>query len=311
MLIVPGEDHNLHIAHQVFQVQESHHLVVLGVFDGLVRDQPAHHDIGLVRHPRGPSLLVQREIVGGVGDVFLPQLLVGLQRMAAYIDAQHLFLEGQQHLLRILSHIRQADIELLLLRVVRDVEQGNLPRQIALPVLGDMVHHLHVDAHELFPGPAQPVQRPGLDEILHGPLVHILILGTHQEILQVGERPPGLALCHDIVDGRPSDSLDGGQGVADASAVYGEPALSLVDVGRQQLDAHIPAGQDVLGHLLGIVDDGGHQGRHEFHGIIELQPGRLVGHHCVAGRVGLVEGIFSEVSHVVKYAAGHLLADAS
>ena len=57
-LIILGEHHDLHIPHQILQVQERHHLVVLGVLDAPVRDHAAHHHPGLVLHPGAAGLLV-------------------------------------------------------------------------------------------------------------------------------------------------------------------------------------------------------------------------------------------------------------
>ena len=81
--IVPGEYHDFHIPYQILQVQESHHLIVLGIFDIPVRNHPAYRHAPLVLHPGSADLLVQGKIIGGIGNILLPQLLIRFQRMTA------------------------------------------------------------------------------------------------------------------------------------------------------------------------------------------------------------------------------------
>ena len=82
-LVISGKHHNFYIAHQILQVQKGHNLILFRIFDGLVRNHSSHHHNGLIRRADGPRLLIQHKIVGGVGDVALPELLVFLQRVAA------------------------------------------------------------------------------------------------------------------------------------------------------------------------------------------------------------------------------------
>lgn len=86
-----------------------------------------------------------------------------------------------------------------------------------------MVKNLDIHAHKLLPGAAQAVQRPGLDKVLDGPLVQLLVGHTGNEVLQVGKGPSLPSLLLDSVNYRPAHTLDGRQGVADFPSVTAKP----------------------------------------------------------------------------------------
>ena len=54
----------------------------------------------------------------------------------------------------------------------RQIEQAQLTGQVLALLLSGVVHQLLVDAEQLRPIMAQPVERPGLDEAFHRALVH-------------------------------------------------------------------------------------------------------------------------------------------
>ena len=91
-----------------------------------------------------------------------------------------------------------------------------------------------------------------------------------------------------------------------------EAELALVDVRRQDLDAHLVALADVLDDLgrrpaLGL---GGQQGGQEMDGVMGLEVGRLVGQEGVGGAVGLVEAVLGELLDLLEDLVGLGLADA-
>ncbi len=189
--------------------------------------------------------------------------------MSAQVKAQHLLLKGKAHLLGIFPQFRHAEVKFRLPGIVHNVKQGHLPLQIAFPVPGDMIQQLHINTHKLLSRPAQAVQRPRLNQVLNGMLIDVFLRNPGDKIIQACVCPPCLAFLHDHVHHGPADALDGGEGIADfLLTAHREARLPLVDVRGQNGDAHAAAGQNVLGDLLGEIDDRGHQGRHEFHGII-------------------------------------------
>ena len=240
-----------------------------------------------------------------------PQAHVVLQRMAADIDAQHFFLESQFQLLRILPDVGHLDDIVLFVLLVREVEQGHLPCHIVLLGTGKVVHHPHVDAHQLLARGSQAVQRARFYEILDDPLVDLAVFKDHagQKIVQVAERPSLLSLRDHGVDHRSPDPFDRCQSVADRAAGYGKSGLSLIDVGRQEFYSHTPAGQNIARHLVGKIDDRCHQSCHELRRIIVFEPRGLVSDHCIAGRMGLVESVLGKVHHRVVDVGRHLGAD--
>ena len=172
------------------------------------------------------------------------------------------------------------------------------------------VHNLDIHAHKLLAGTAQTVHCAGFDKMLDGPLVDFLIRHTGDEIFQIGVRSPRPALRDDRLDHRPAHALDGRQRIADLVAGHGKTALPLINVRRQDLDAHAAAGHDILRHLIRIVDHRSQKRRHEFHRMIVFQISRLICHHRIAGRVGFVKSILGEIHHRIVDMVGHLGADA-
>ena len=56
-----------------------------------------------------------------------------------------------------------------------------------------------------------------------------------------------------------------------------------------------------------MVDDRGHQSRHEFHRIITLQPTGFKSDDRVSRGMRFVEGIVCEIQDLIVNAAGHIL----
>ena len=218
--------------------------------------------------------------------------------MTADVDTQHLFFEAQQHLLIVFAHIRHPDIEFFLILFPCNVKQGDLPGQIVLFVMGNMIRNLHIDAHELFSGATQTVQCSRLDQIFNSPLVHLFFVGhTGNKILQIREGSSLLTLLYQAVNDGSSHTLDSRQGITDLAIRYGESGFSRIHIRRQNGNIHVPAIQNIFGYLFRVIDDGSHQRRHEFYGIIVFQIRCLVSHYRITGRMGLVERIFGKIHH--------------
>ena len=109
----------------------------------------------------------------------------------------------------------------------------------------------------------------------------------------------------------PAQVLHGQQAKADALAHHGEARLAEVDVGRQHGNAQAAALLDVLGHLAGLAQHAGEQRGHVLAGVVALEVGRLVGHHGVARRVGLVKGIAGKAFNLLEQRLGGGLVHAA
>ena len=227
--------------------------------------------------------------------------------MAADIDSQHLLLKGKDHVLGILSHVRKFYLVFLFLILGYNVKKAELPGHVVLLIVGDLIHNLHIGAHELLSRPRKAVKGSGLDKVFDSLLVYLLVRHPRDEILEIGKLPSCVALAHHGVDDRLSDALNGGKSVTDGSVIHGKTALPLIDIRREDADPHAAAGHDILRHLAGKIDHGGHKGRHKLHRIIIFQISGLVGHHRIAGRMGLVKGILGKIHHIVIDLGSHLL----
>ena len=96
--------------------------------------------------------------------------------MAADINTQDLFFKSQLELFGILADIRHRDHIVLFVLLVRKIEQRELTRHIVLAGVLKVIHHPHIDAHELLAGGAEAVQRAGLDEVLDDSLINFAVL---------------------------------------------------------------------------------------------------------------------------------------
>ena len=161
-----------------------------------------------------------------------------------------------------------------------------------------LVRDLHIDTHELFSRTAQTIQSSCFDQVLNSPLIHLFFIGhAGNKVLQIRERASFLTLLYQAVNDGTSHTLDGRQGITDLAIRYGESGFSRIHIRRQNGNIHVPAIQNIFGYLFRVIDDGSHQRRHEFYGIIVFQIRCLVSHHCITCRMGLVERIFGEIHH--------------
>lgn len=121
--------------------------------------------------------------------------------------------------------------------------------------------------------------------------------------------PLRLAAPDDRLDDVRPDVPHGGEAEEDdVVALGGEVRLGLVDVGREDLDAHAAALVEVDRRLVLVVLDGRQQRRHVLGRVVGLQVRRPVRHQAVRGGVGLVEGVPGEGDQHVPQGLDGLVA---
>ena len=121
-----------------------------------------------------------------------------------------------------------------------------------------MLHDLNVSAHELLACPGKAVKGTGLDKVLNRLLVDILVSHSGNKILQVRIWTSCLPLLYHRINDRSAHALNGGKRIADGLAVHRETAFSLIDIGRQNVNAHTAAHHNIFCHLSGIINHGCH-----------------------------------------------------
>ena len=227
--------------------------------------------------------------------------------MAAEIEAGGLLLHGHQLHGAVLLHLGYGHGGGGGLGLLAHAEEVQLTGDVVPHGLGDTVQHRPGYLDKGLALVAQAVKGSRLDEVLHGPAVQLPAVHPAAEVVKALERPVLPPVRHQGLDGPPAYALYGHQAEADVAGGDGEVGVGLVHVRGQQLDAHIPALGDVLGHLLAVVQHGGEQGRHVLPGVVALHVGGAVGHDGVAHGVGLVEGVAGEIQYLVVDAVGHRL----
>ena len=248
------------------------------------------------------SLLIQCKIYSHVRDHTAPQILVFFKRMAADVDSKHLLFECKQLFLIVLPDIWQLHLILFFVLLVHQVKQRHLTRHCALFFLRHMIRQPRIHLHELLSRPSKTVKSSRFDKILDCAFVCLFSGQTLDEILQAAVRTAKRTLLHDRIDHRPADALDCRKSVADVASIYRKPRLTDVDIRRQNRNAHLTAGQNILCHLRWIVDHGCHQRCHKFHRVIKFQVCCLIRHQRIRRSVRFVERILREIRHLVLFA---------
>ena len=131
-----------------------------------------------------------------------------------------------------------------------------------------MIHDLDIGAHELLSGSGKAVKSSCLDKVLHRLFVHILLRHPGDKILQINVWASFPSFLYHRIDHRSSYAFNGGQRIADRSAVYREPAFSLIDIRRENGNSHAFAHHNIFCHFFRIINHGGHKRRHKFHRVI-------------------------------------------
>ena len=104
--------------------------------------------------------------------------------MTADIKTDHLFFKCEQFLFSILSHIREVDLELILLLGSKHIKQRKLTAHARLFLSIDRIYHLHMNMHLLKPGAGQRVKSSGLYQRFDSLFVHGVRGQSLAQILQ-------------------------------------------------------------------------------------------------------------------------------
>ena len=133
---------------------------------------------------------------------------------------------------------------------------GQLPEEIELPFHvaaargRRIVHHALIDLQQLRAVFSHGIEGACRNEGGHGFFAQLLVRHAFHKIRKAGKAPIVPALGEYIVNQMVADALDGHKAKADAVSRHGKALLALVDVGRQNGNAHLQAGPDVLRHLI-------------------------------------------------------------
>ena len=159
---------------------------------------------------------------------------------------------------------------------------------------------LSSESNSAFRDDAEEVERSRLDQRLDHFLVARAQVDRFAELEERCEPPLLLARFEDRFDGAAADAFHRAEAEADVRADHGEGVVRLVDVRRQDADAHLRRLVDELHHEVGAVHFRGHQRGHEVPRVVNLQPRGLVRDERVGDRVRLVEAVARERLDVVE-----------
>ena len=229
--------------------------------------------------------------------------------MAADIDTQNFFLIGQEGLLIVFLHCRQRYVHRLLCRVSQPVKQAHLSAQRIFLFLRYLIQDLGITKHILMAVAAKAIQRTGFDKILHCTLVDFFTGETIRQITNGGKGSIFLSFGHNGFLHRLTNTFDRRQTITDSLSFYGKFAEASVNIRRQDLYAHLAAGQNIFGNLRRVIYYRSHQRCHKFHRIIVFQPGRLVRYYRIGCRMGFIKGIFCKIRHIIVDLIGYLLGN--
>ena len=131
------------------------------------------------------------------------------------------------------------------------------------------------------------------------------------KIRKIYIRSPCLSFCNNALDHRTTNTLDGIQAITDGSTGHGKCTFTLIYIRCKNTDVHLPTGQNILGHLRGVIDDRCHQRCHKFHRIIIFQPRSLIGNYRISRCMGFIKCIFCKVDHIIIDLICHIFLDTS
>ena len=244
----------------------------------------------LVAHERGDR---------GVG-VLREHVLDAEQRVVGDVEAEHLALEGEQRLLvpLLARHGRQAvdggdpgrtGVVVGVAEAPERSEEAVLADRLLALDVDEGVDVLDVHLEHAAAALAEGVEGPRLDERLDGALVADDRGDLAEEVLEGGVGALLLAGADDLGDDVVADVADRGHAEPDVGADGGEVGDRLVDVGRQDLDAHPAALVEVERRLVLVVAHAGEQAGHVLGRVVGLEVGGPVGDQGVGLGVRLVE----------------------
>ena len=225
--------------------------------------------------------------------------------MAAEVEPQRLLLAAEQLVRRVLpaaDDLHPGGLGLA-------GKEAHLAGGLVPALEGRCLHDPLTGVVHLFPGVPQPVQGAAVNQGFQRPAVQLPPVHPGAEVQHPGEGAAPLPLGGELVDDAPAQPLDSQQAEADGVALAPEPGHAVVDVGRQDGDAPLPALAQVFQQLAGVFQHRCEQRCHVGLGVVAFQVGGLVADQGIGGGVGLVEGVLGKVRHLVEDFIGHLPGD--
>ena len=311
----PLEDDQLDAAGIILQADIAHERVAFGGF-GLDRVDNAGESevlaVGVGLRPVLPGEVLHQEADRGDAR-FTDSLAVLVHRVAAEVEAGDVLFPCHELLAGILRQGGNVDAGRGrggFLPAAEEGEEVHLALKIVPPGAGDALEGRAEGLDEGAAGVAHAVEAAGEDHVFDGTAVELPAGHAAEEILKIAEGA-GLFPLGDQLGHCPAPhAFDGGEAEADVGAGDREVGLRLVDVRREEGDAHVPAFGDIDGDFGAAVQHGGEQGGHVLPRIMPLHVGGAVADDGIAHGVGLVEGVAGEVKDLVIDAVGNLLRHA-
>ena len=165
--------------------------------------------------------------------------------------------------------------------------------------------------HHLGSAAAEIVKRPSLDQGLDDLFIDRPQIDIFAEMKQVFEPADFFPRSDNLLDGLFADAFDRSQAKTDEAfglfaAVFavindGKINKTVVDIRRQDIDAHVAALANVLNNLLGVAHFVGQQGGHILDRIIGLQPRGLIGNKGITRCMAFVKAIAGESFNQVGF----------
>ena len=204
--------------------------------------------------------------------------------MAAEVHARDLVFHPQQLVTRELGHIGDFRLGAFLRALLPHIEKGQLSAEVVLRLVVEVVEDGLAHREHLTAVRPQSVQRAAFDQALQRTAVHVPAVEPLAEVIERLIRHIA-ALLDDPVDELPAEILDGEQPVADILSADREAEHAVVDVRRQDADAHCPALGGIDRELVLLAQHGREQRGHILPRIVAFEPCSAVRHHRVAGGV--------------------------
>ena len=175
--------------------------------------------------------------------------------MSGEIQSSGLFLHRHQLLSGKLRDLRQTDLFYRRSAGRTHGKKVHLSLHVVPPLGGCRIHNSLVDLYQL--GSARPsaVKRPGANQVLDRPLIHVAALHSLAKIVE-GLKWTRFPFTHNSLDKTAADVLDGHQAEANPPLLHGEAISRAVDIRLQQGNPALLALVDIARYFLGIVQHG-------------------------------------------------------
>jgi len=245
-----------------------------------------------------------------VSDPAPKALAQGLERVVGDPEAQQVLLVGEQLLLGQLGDVGEpliAEARVLLLGIPEEARLAD--RAVPLRLLP---HRQGSVQHGEMSGPgAEAIEGARAHQGLDGGPVRGGAGDAAAEVEHALEGPL-LPRLQDRLDRSTANTLDRRQAEPDVPLrVDSEVSEALVHIGRPDLQAVVDRLINVERDLVLVVHEAGELSGNELGRVVGLQVGRVVRDDPIHGRVGLVEAVARELSHLVEDRPSSLLVHAS